>query len=303
MRSQESLSCRECGGEKHSRQPMPEGPEIKRAADRIAKAIVDQPLESIFFAFEQLKPFESTLAQEQVTSVMPRGKALLTRFSNGLNIYSHNQLYGVWYVRKAQSFPNTRRQLRLAIHTPKKSALLYSASDIRVLNDDEVAAHPFLQKLGPDILDSDTTPEQVCDRLLSKPFYRRSFSTLLLDQHCLSGLGNYLRSEILFLAGVHPNMRPIDCSEAQLQKLGKAAIALPQQSYRHNGITNDLERAQTLKAQGKKRSQYRHWVFARQGGPCYWCGHPITKATVGGRRLYLCENCQPQKQRKNNGPG
>ncbi len=272
---------------------MPEGPEIKRAADRIAKAIVDQPLDSIFFAFEQLKPFETTLGAEQVTSVTPRGKALLTRFSNGFNIYTHNQLYGVWVVRKAQSFPNTRRQLRLAIHTPKKSALLYSASDIMVLNDDEVAAHPFLRRLGPDVLDPETTPEQVRDRLLSKPFYRRSFSTLLLDQHCLSGLGNYLRSEILFLAGIHPKMRPVDCSDEQIETLGKAAIAVPQQSYSHNGITNDLDRAKELKAKGIRRSQYRHWVFARKGRACYECGNEILKENIGGRRIYFCKTCQP----------
>lgn len=273
---------------------MPEGPEIKRAADRIAKAIVNQPLDSVFFAFEQLKPFEATLGNEQVISVMPRGKALLTRFTNGFNIYSHNQLYGVWYVRKAQSFPNTRRQLRLAIHTPKKSALLYSASDIMVLNDDEVAAHPFLRKLGPDVLDPETQPDEVRDRLLSKPFYRRSLSTLLLDQHCLSGLGNYLRSEILFLAGVHPKMRPADCTKAQIKKLGEAAIAVPMQSYQHNGITNDLDRAMKLKAEGKRRSQYRHWVFARKGEGCYQCGNEIVKETFGGRRLYFCEVCQPK---------
>ena len=275
---------------------MPEGPEIKRAADRISKAIANQPIESIFFAFESLKPFESTLGSEQVTSVMPRGKALLTRFSNGLNIYSHNQLYGVWYVRKAQSLPNTRRQLRLAIHTEKKSALLYSASDIMVLNDDEVAGHPFLRKLGPDVLDEETTAEQVCDRLVSKQFYRRSFSTLFLDQHCLSGLGNYLRSEILFLAGVHPKMRPQDCTDTQLIALGKYAISVPQQSYQHNGITNDLERAKQLKDQGQRRSQYRHWVFARQGKSCYQCGNKIIKESIGGRRLYYCEQCQPNQK-------
>ena len=56
---------------------MPEGPEIRRAADRIANAIVAQPLTSIFFAFEQLKPFESTLVREQVISVIPRGKQYL----------------------------------------------------------------------------------------------------------------------------------------------------------------------------------------------------------------------------------
>ena len=274
---------------------MPEGPEIKRAADKIAKAIVDQPLESIFFAFEHFKPFEETLAEEKVTSVVPRGKALLTRFTNGLNIYSHNQLYGVWYVRKAMSFPNTRRQLRLAIHTPKKSALLYSASDIMVLNDDEVAAHPFLRKLGLDVLAEDTTPEQVRDRLLSKPFMRRSFSTLLLDQHCLCGLGNYLRSEILFLARVHPNMRPVDCSDEQLDILSREAIAVSIQSYQHNGITNNLERAMELKAEGMRRNQYRHWVFARANRPCYVCGTPILKDVFGGRRLYHCRVCQPSK--------
>ena len=78
---------------------MPEGPEIKLAADRIARAIVDQPIHEIFFAFNHLKSYETALAQARVVSVKPRGKALLTRFTNHLSIYSHNQLYGVWYVR------------------------------------------------------------------------------------------------------------------------------------------------------------------------------------------------------------
>jgi endonuclease VIII len=48
---------------------MPEGPEIKRAADKIAKAIAHQPIESISFAFDHLKSYEATLAQAQVISV------------------------------------------------------------------------------------------------------------------------------------------------------------------------------------------------------------------------------------------
>ena len=31
----------------------------------------------------------------------PRGKALLTSFSTGHTLYTHNQLYGVWRVGKA----------------------------------------------------------------------------------------------------------------------------------------------------------------------------------------------------------
>jgi endonuclease VIII len=271
---------------------MPEGPEIKLAADRIAKAIVHQPITEVFFAFENLKSYESALCSEQVVSIRPRGKALLTRFSNGLSIYSHNQLYGVWYVRKAQSFPTTNRQLRLALHTSKKSALLYSASDILVLNDDEVAAHPFLNRLGPDILDDTVTIEEVLERLTDKRFMRRGFPTLLLDQSFLCGLGNYLRSEVLFLAGIYPTKRPIDCTSEQLQRLAAAAIEVPRQSYETKGITNDLTRALELKAQGKPRWFYRHWVFSRMNQPCYLCGDRIVKDEVGGRRVYFCPTCQ-----------
>ncbi|MBW4553831.1 MAG: endonuclease VIII [Aphanocapsa sp. GSE-SYN-MK-11-07L] len=271
---------------------MPEGPEIKLAADQIGKAIAAQPITEVFFAFESLKLYQDVLRAEQVVAVEPRGKALLIRFSNQLSIYSHNQLYGVWYTRPAYRYPPTSRQLRLAIHTAKKSALLYSASDIQVLKDDEIAAHPFLSKLGPDVLDPATTVEMIRDRLLDKRFFRRGFPSLLLDQHFLSGLGNYLRSEILFVAGVYPTLRPVDCTAEQLAKLATAAIALPRQSYATKGITNDLAIANQLKAAGKQRRQYRHWVFSRQGQFCYICGTAILKQIAGGRRVYYCPGCQ-----------
>ncbi|MGD1904424.1 MAG: endonuclease VIII [Leptolyngbyaceae cyanobacterium] len=273
---------------------MPEGPEIKRAADKIAKAISQQPITELFFAFDRLKRFEETLAAATVIAVEPRGKALLTRFDNHLNIYSHNQLYGVWMVRKVQSYPQTNRQLRLAIHTAKKSALLYSASDIEVLTDYECDHHPFLSRIGPDVLNPATTVEQVAQRLMEKRFYRRRLTTLLLDQQFLSGLGNYLRSEILFAAGIHPSLRPVDCTAAQIQQLAEQAIALPRQSYETGGITNDLARVAQLKAQGLRRSQYRFYVFSRAARACYQCGTSIIKEQIGGRRCYYCPNCQPR---------
>jgi endonuclease VIII len=40
---------------------MPEGPEIRRAADKIAKAIVNRPVSELYFAFDHLKRFEARL--------------------------------------------------------------------------------------------------------------------------------------------------------------------------------------------------------------------------------------------------
>ena len=271
---------------------MPEGPEIKIAAERIALAIASKPIVEIFFAFEHLKPYEKILAKQLITGVETKGKGMLIRFDNGLSIYSHNQLYGKWMIRKAYNFPKTKRQLRLAIHNDDKSALLYSASEIEVLDEKAIAVHPFLARLGLDVLDDQTTTRKIKARFLNQSFHRRRFTSLFLDQRFLAGLGNYLRSEILFVGRVHPTLRPVDCNNAQISALAKAALKIPQQSYQTKGITNDLKLVEKLKADGYQRQDYRHWVFGREDRPCYVCNASIIKDMSGGRRYYYCPQCQ-----------
>ena len=240
---------------------MPEGPEIRRAADRIASAIEGEVVDEVFFAFDALKPWQSALRGKRVRVVEPRGKALLIRFEDGPTMYSHNQLYGRWFIRERGVLPRTRRQLRAAIHTERTSALLYSASEIDVLTPAQIATHPFLASLGPDVVSDGVG--MVLAQIRAERFRRRRLASLLLDQGFLAGVGNYLRSEILFVAGLHPQRRPMDCSDAELEALADAAVTLAQRAYRHNGVTNDLQIARRLKAEGQPRSRYRHWVFAR----------------------------------------
>ncbi|NJL88252.1 MAG: endonuclease VIII [Leptolyngbyaceae cyanobacterium SM1_1_3] len=271
---------------------------MRKAADKVEKAIAHRPVKEVFFAFEHLKPYELELAGCQVKAVETYGKAMLIRFHNQLNIYSHNQLYGKWFVRRAYSYPETNRQLRLALHNEEKSALLYSASDIEVLRDEQISEHPFIRRVGLDVLRPEATPAAVLARVQDKRFSRRQFKTLLLDQQFLAGIGNYLRSEILYVARIHPAQRPIDCTPEQLKQFAKAAIALPHQSYRHSGITHDLDIAHQLKAAGHPRKDYRHWAFGRQGKACFHCGHKIVKESAGGRRYYYCSVCQPPQRLK-----
>lgn len=270
---------------------MPEGPEIRIAADGLERALRPSAVTEVFFAFDHLKPYATPMQGRRIKAVETRGKAMLIRFDNGLSIYSHNQLYGRWVVRKAYDYPATNRQLRLAIHNQRKSALLYSASEIEVLDPVQLVSHPFLSTLGPDVLSGGT--ERVFERFISKKHRRRRFSSLLLDQHFIAGIGNYLRSEILFVAGLHPRLRPMDCSTDELRVLADAAVAVARQSYRHKGITNDLEGARVLRAQGQTRSQYRHWVFGRGHQPCRLCNASIVEDTAASRRIFFCPECQP----------
>ena len=271
---------------------MPEGPEIRRAADRVAAAVEGKTAEDVYFAFEHLKAYEPILAGQRIEEVTTRGKAMLTRFEGGLSIYSHNQLYGRWYVRKRGQLPRTRRQLRLAIEAADRQALLYSASDIEVLDEESEREHPFLSRLGPDVLSESPSVDDLAARLSEVRFERRQLGALLLDQGFVAGLGNYLRAEILFETRVHPRCRAADLTGADRRKLAGRMIALTKRTYRTRGITLSPSLVAELKAAGAPRSAYRFWVYGRSGEPCRVCEQPIEAQPIGGRKCFWCPSCQ-----------
>ena len=273
---------------------MPEGPEIRLAADAVARALVERPVSSVEFAFPRLQKFSARLRNRRVLEVATRGKAILTRFDNGLVIYSHNQLYGRWVIVRPGRIPDSKRQLRLAIHNADRSALLYSASDIDVLREQDLHRHPFLARLGPDLLSEDSDVDTIVARLHSPAFRGRQLASLLLDQGFVAGLGNYLRAEILTHAGLHPALKPAQCSEPQLRKLAREILTLTRRSYRTRGIVNPPGLVAALKQQGlTRREQYRFNTYARAGQACYFCGSEIESSNAGGRKMYYCPGCQP----------
>ena len=123
---------------------MPEGPEIKRLATRLSKVLTDQPLEDFRFSYRDLDRFDSKLRMQKITKIDSKGKALLIFFESGLTLYSHNQLYGKWFIVRKGKIPKTKRAQRLVISTARHCAYLYSASSIEVLNAEELGNHPYL---------------------------------------------------------------------------------------------------------------------------------------------------------------
>lgn len=273
---------------------MPEGPEIRLAADRIAKVLVGQEIVDAYFAFPRHRRYANKIKGNVVTSVDTRGKAMLTRFDKGLTLYSHNQLYGVWFTAARDTPPETGRSLRVALHTARHSALLYSASDIEMLDDEQVAGHPFLNRIGPDILDRQITAIDVAARLSNVRFKDRSVASLYLDQSFMAGVGNYLRSEILYAAGVHPAAKPAALDRSERNRLARATLRISQRSYRTRGVTVTEKLARSLRSQGLAYQQYRFAAYGREGLPCYACATPIEKITVSSRGLFYCPACQVQ---------
>lgn len=269
---------------------MPEGPEIHGQALRLQAVLQGQrPRFDCHYPpiTEALKRVEG----QQLKRVQARGKAFLLTFESDLTLYAHMQLYGRWLISKSEEAPKSNRTLRLSFRTPKQSAWLYSATDLELLSPEQVQQHPYLSRLGPDLLDPAVDHLQLLRRLQESCFQRRRLAALLLDQSFWAGPGNYLRSEILFCAGLTPETRPCDLSLQQAQNLVKVSQGLAMRSLQTGGITNHPDIVRQQKRAKVPRRLYRHWVFARQGQKCWLCQFPITKEEWGGRRLYRCCGC------------
>lgn len=271
---------------------MPEGPEIHRAADKIRKALEGKVVEEIEITLPQYQGREHDFLGKTVNKVEARGKALLIHFDTFV-MYSHNQLYGRWTVNLRTTEPKKwNRSLRVALTTDKHTCRLWSATDILLMEPWELSGHPYLAKLGPDVVIEETTTQDLVDHLNQKTYQRRRLKTLLLDQGFFAGIGNYLRSEVLFTSGLHPDRTVGSLSDEEKENLAEQALFLSRQSFHNPGITIDLELYENLRDVGFTRGQARHWVFTRNDQECHECGDIIVHTRPAGRRLDFCPSCQ-----------
>jgi len=278
---------------------VPEGPEIRREAEAIAAAIAGQCIERVEFAQPQLRPWQRILTGQHLLATTSRGKAMLNQFANGFTLYSHNQLYGQWAVHRAGDRQLPNLQVRVALHARDAVAVLYSASEIAVWRTDDLSHHPYLMKLGVELLDPAITAADVVEQINQPRFARRPLGALLLDQGFLAGVGNYLRSDILHAARLTANIRIADLTPKQKQALAHWALALTRQSLQTAGVTNDLLLASRLEKAGADFETRHFRVFARDGLPCHDCGSTIRREEVTGRGWFYCPVCLAAAETEN----
>jgi endonuclease VIII len=269
---------------------MPEGPEIFLAARAVHEAVSEQPC-SIKLLYPAIAPKARSLRGVRIRRVYARSKAMLTEFANGVVLYSHNQLYGEWVVHAAGE-PLLKRQVRLVINTAKHQTVLYSATDFAWLKAGNEHEHPYIAKLGPEVLSTQVSAAHIAQRLAQFP--RRVIADALLDQHVLAGLGNYLRADILLVARINPLRKISSLAPQELLRIGKATKTLTQRSVQRQGVVRPWAQYQAARKSGADYEAARFYAFDREDAPCWECSTPITRITHSGRGLFYCPACQAE---------
>ena len=75
---------------------MPEGPEVRKHADSIERAVAGSPLKQCQLLYEPLQGSQDLFQSSILTHIQTFGKAFVLYFSNDYCIYVHLQLYGRW---------------------------------------------------------------------------------------------------------------------------------------------------------------------------------------------------------------
>lgn len=143
-----------------------------------------------------------------------------------------------------------------------------------------------LDKLGPEPLDPDFTPDVLASRLERRSMRMKS---LLLDQSFIAGVGNIYADEALFHARIHPRRPANTLNESDIVALHTAIQKVLREGIAREGASIDRYR----KPDGTRGDmQNAVAVFRRTGDPCPRCDTPIRRIILGGRSTHFCPVCQ-----------
>ena len=270
---------------------MPEGPEVAVISKELneyltGKTIVQinhdersryhkNPLENLM-VFNSQQPWK-------IYGVYSKGKKIIFVVQNDTQrayLVSSLGMEGRWTVNKT---PHCNLWLNLG------NEIIYY-SDSRhfgileiVLNDNDFKLR--MDKIGPDLLSQEIDIDQWRQRCKIKKYANKSIADVMMNQEWFSGIGAYLRAEILYASGINPHRLVNSLNDNELYMVWYYTIKTIRESYYAQGATiytfssfKDNKGKFQMKCYGKKQDDD---------------GNPIITETMKCKRtIHWCPNKQ-----------
>jgi endonuclease-8 len=145
----------------------------------------------------------------------------------------------------------------------------------------------LLKRLGPDPLNGDGS-EKFVERVKKS---KKAIGELLMDQSVSAGVGNIFRAELLFRSRLSPFTAGKDVEEKTLRSIWKDAGVLMKAAMVDRRIVTTKPKDRPHRT-GPVLKEEAHYVYRRQGRPCFVSGTKILTKVVAGRNLFWCPVCQ-----------
>jgi formamidopyrimidine-DNA glycosylase len=236
---------------------MPEVVEVRTYADFIREKLHNNPITNITILngrYKKHAPFElfqyfKSHTPLKVVDVKSKGKLMYFVFENDYYLLSTLGLSGGWvFIKNTENdldniteenyqhpfalqylydmdtkayLKKMSHHLNVKFSTNEGSLYFYDMLSFGTLKGihGTTELEKKLKTLGPDIMSNLTTFDVFFDMIKKKTNLDKEIGNVLVNQKVISGLGNYLRADILWLSKISPFRKVKDLSKSDLQKI------------------------------------------------------------------------------------
>jgi endonuclease VIII len=199
---------------------MPEGDTIFRTAQAMHRVLAGRTIVGSESTIPSLAraPGIGALKGRTIDRVTAQGKHLLIHFSGDLVLRSHMRMRGSWHLyRTGDRWKRPRQSMRIVLRTDEVEAVAFDTPDAELVRTRDLERLTPLKNLGPDLLSDDFDAGEAMRRVMAIP--DRDIAEALLDQQSVAGIGNVIKSDVLFICGVNPWTRVGTLSPAIVRQI------------------------------------------------------------------------------------
>lgn len=207
-----------------------------------------------------------------VTAVCKKGKFLWWEFDCGACLACELMLGGKWSLQKPDKTDAVFVFSDLELYYQDKDWMKLSKL---VWDPDGSWVMTKLLKLGPDLCSGWSFASDVQPKLTRRK--KSSVGSVLLDQSLISGIGNYIKCEALFLARIHPDTCWGSLPPEKQEQVFQLAVYVASESFQKKGAA-------------EYGGSFHTQVYKRDSVD----SQPVVKQkTKDGRLSFFCPNLQP----------
>lgn len=216
---------------------MPEGPECRKYAEDLARRISNRTLKGIEIISGRYTKKEPTGIEAfanhlpvKIVGAGVHGKFIYWILDEELSIWSTLGMTGAWSCEETS---HTRLKFQL------DDGLVYY-NDQRNFGTLKFVRGKFqliekLESLGPDMLAKDISDDDFFSAIRSKPNWE--ITKAIMDQSIIAGVGNYIKSDSLWLAGISPKRTVSSLTDQELSALNRSIKHIMRESLQSGGAT------------------------------------------------------------------
>jgi len=260
---------------------MPEGPEVKIVADYLNNQLKRKNIISFDYCSQPYRKKYNYLINRlnqftpfEFKEVFCIGKTSFLQLDKQNYFSFHLGMTGKWSQK-------IEKHTHLSIKTQDNKTMYFHDTrrfgNIKLINTQEIESKYFKDR---DLLNSDTSIEENTAFLIKNIKSNIEICKILLNQKYFCGVGNYLKSEILYKARIHPHRKWKDLNKNEILQICKFTKKIITESYKSGGAElrdfNNPNKDSSLNLQAYGRDEDSHGrkiknEITKDNRRTFWC--------------------------------